>query len=196
MTQEKDMILTGQRVCLGPRRKDLVPTYLTWVNNPEVNCYLTLWGSAMSLEDEEKWYEEASAGPSQRILTVYRREELVPIGNAGLHDIDFRNGSAELGIMLGESDYWGMGLGTEATQLMLDFGFTGLGLHCIHLRALSCNARAIRCYEKVGFKRAGRLREVMRIGSQRFDLLAMDMLASEFASPVLGPMLKEKGLQK
>lgn len=194
MAEERDMILVGEQVCLGPRRRDLIPTYLGWANDPEVNCYLTLWGAAMSLEDEEKWYE-STGGPNDRMLTVYAREDLAPIGNTGLHGIDFRNGTAELGIMIGAKDYWGRGMGTEATRLMLDFGFTGLGLHCIQLRALATNDRAIRCYEKAGFKVAGRVREFMKIGGQRFDYIMMDVLASEFTSPVLGPMLREKGLQ-
>lgn len=195
MAGERDMILVGDRVCLGPRRKDLIPTYLRWVNDPEVNCYLTMWGAALSLEDEEKWYE-STGGPNDRMLTVYAREDMVPIGNTGLHGIDFRNGTAELGIMLGAREYWGRGMGTEATRLMLDFGFTGLGLHCIQLRALATNERAIRCYEKAGFRTAGRVREFMKIGSQRFDYILMDVLASEFSSPVLGPMLREKGLHE
>ncbi|MFO8060576.1 MAG: GNAT family protein [Bacillota bacterium] len=194
MIEERDMILIGEKVCLGPRRRDLLPEYLRWANDPEVNCYLQLWGAAMSLEDEEKWYE-STGGPHQRVLTVYCREDIVPIGNTGLHGIDFRHGTAELGIMLGEKEHWGRGLGTEATQLMLDYGFTGLGLHCIQLRALACNARAIRCYEKAGFRMAGRIREFMRVGGQRFDYVMMDILASEFTSPVLGPMLQEKGLR-
>lgn len=194
MAEERDMILVGEDVCLGPRRKDLIPTYLRWVNDPEVNCYLTMWGAALSLEDEEKWYE-STGGPNERMLTIYARENLVPIGNTGLHGIDFRNGTAELGIMLGAKDYWGRGMGTEATRLMLDFGFTGLGLHCIQLRVLATNERAIRCYENTGFRVAGRVREFMKIGSQRFDYILMDVLAAEFTSPVLGPMLSEKGLQ-
>lgn len=193
MLDESTMIVSGQKVALGPRRRDLIPTYLRWINDPEVNCYLTMWGAAMSIEDEEKWYE-STGRPNERLFTIYLRASGEPLGNMGLHAIDFRNGTAELGIMLGEKEHWGQGLGTEAVSLGLDFGFTALGLNVIRLRALSHNTRAIRCYEKAGFRLAGRFRQAHRIAGRHVDEVLMDILASEFKSPVLGPMLERKGI--
>ncbi len=189
------MILKGQLVCLGPRRRDLLETYLRWINNPEVNCYLTMWGAAMSMEDEENWYESLTSSSTERLLTIYDRETLGPIGNTGLHGIDFRHGTAELGIVIGEPDYWNCGYGTEATRLMLDYGFTGLGLHCIKLRVFAPNQRALRCYEKAGFRYAGRLRDAERRGSRRFDHILMDILHSEFDSPILDDLLADRGIR-
>jgi len=194
MTEARDMILAGEKTCLGPRRKDLLQTYLRWINDPQVNCYLTMWGAAMSMEDEENWYEGMTGSPEHRLLTVYDRENLKPIGNTGLHQIDSRHGTAEFGIVIGEREYWGRGFGTEATRLMLDYGFTGLGLHCIRLRVFSPNERAIRCYENVGFRRAGRLREAERRGNHRFDHILMDMLHHEFESPMLHELLADEGI--
>ena len=190
MPEDKDMIVTGETVCLGPRRKDLIPTYLGWINDPEVNRFLTMWGTAMSLEDEEKWYASTGA-PNERLFTIYHRQSMKPIGNTGLHRIDHRHKNCEMGIVLGEKDYWGRGFGTEAVRLVLDFGFIGLGLHSIHLRVLSHNERAIRCYEKAGFKMAGRLRDAFQVGGQYVDHILMDILGSEFESPYLKSLLDD-----
>ncbi len=190
---EPQVVLTGERVCLGPVRKDLIPVYQRWINDPEVNLFLTLWGTVLSLEDEEKWYEGINSR-TDRIFTVYHRESMVPIGNTGLHRVDFRHGSAELGIVLGEKEYWGQGLGTEAVRLVVDFGLTALGLNSIRLRVLEHNLRAVRCYEKAGFRTAGRFRQAMKVGSRLYDEVLMDVVASEFVSPVLGGILKQRGL--
>ena len=58
------------------------------------------------------------------------------------------------------------------------------------------NKIAISCYEKVGFKEAGRLRETKIIAGQKFYTIYMDMLASEFKSPVIADIVKKKNQVK
>lgn len=188
------MVVVGDRICLGPLRKDLLSVYLKWFNDPRVNCYLDSWGTVLTMEDEEDWYDNVR--PSDRILTVYLREGLVPIGNAGLHRVSLQHLTAEMGLVLGEREYWGQGLGSEAVKLVLDYGFTGLGLESIHLRVYPFNQRALRCYQGAGLKPAGRLRRAHRIAGRVYDVILMDILASEFDSPVLGALLEESGVSE
>ncbi len=88
--------------------------------------------------------------------------------------------TAEFGIMIGEKECWGKGYGTEATRLVLDYGFSSLGLHNIMLRAFSFNERALRAYRRAGFREFGRRREAIRLGGQAYDDVQMDCLATEF----------------
>ncbi|MDO7205773.1 GNAT family protein [Paraclostridium bifermentans] len=60
---------------------------------------------------------------------------------------------------MGDKDNWGNGYGKEALSLLLDFGFNLLNLNNIVLKVYSFNKQAIKCYSKIGFKEAGRLRE-------------------------------------
>ena len=68
---------------------------------------------------------------------------------------------------------------------MLDYGFTGLGLHNIWLSVYASNEHAIRAYSKAGFREIGRRREARKIGGQFYDIVLMDCLATEFKSPLL-----------
>ena len=95
-------------------------------------------------------------------------------------NVDSVHQQAELGIFIGEKDYWDKGLGTEAVKLLLDYGFNLLNLHNILLKVFSYNERAIKCYKKVGFKEIGRRRESREIASQKYDEIYMDILSSEF----------------
>ena len=85
-----------------------------------------------------------------------------------------------LGIAIGEKEYWGQGYGTEATRLLVDYGFNLLNLNSIMLGAFVFNERAIACYKKVGFKEIGWRRQARIIGGQKYDVLLMDILAEEF----------------
>ena len=88
------------------------------------------------------------------------------------------------------------GYGQESLNLILDFGFNILNFHNMYLKVYDYNKIAISCYEKVGFKEAGRLRETKIIAGQKFDTIYMDMLASEFKSPVIADIVKKKNQVK
>ena len=81
-----------------------------------------------------------------------------PIGEVMLVDLDRVNGSAQLGIFIGEAGEWGKGYGTDAVNAIVDFGFAELRLERIWLNVWTENPRARRAYEKAGFVREGTLR--------------------------------------
>ncbi len=181
--------IEGEKVALGPRRRDLLPLYQRWINDFEVTRALTTGMVPWTFEQEEEWYQTSNKSTSRKIFTVYERSTMRAIGSTGLHDIDYVHGTAEFGIMIGEKDCWGKGYGTETASLMLDYGFTCEGLHSIMLHVHAYNERAIRAYRRAGFRDAGRLRECHRLGQRFHDVLIMDCLADEFQSTVLGRLL-------
>jgi len=77
------------------------------------------------------------------------------IGACTLYNYDAHE--AQLGIRIGDRGYWNLGYGTDATLLLLQYGFEVMGLQRIWLKVLPENIRAIRCYEKCGFTRVGKL---------------------------------------
>jgi RimJ/RimL family protein N-acetyltransferase len=139
-----------------------------------------------------RWYEAASQQPDAVHFTLYERATERPIGLGSLQRVDHRHGTAELGLLIGERERWGRGYGTEATQLLCDYGFTLLGLHNIWLAVYAVNARALRVYERAGFRLIGRRRAAWRLGDQRYDVLYLDCLRTEFQSPVLRRWLDEQ----
>jgi RimJ/RimL family protein N-acetyltransferase len=181
--------ITGEKVALGPRRRDLLPLYQKWINDFEVTVTLGAGLRPLTMEEEDAWYQGAIRVERDAGFTIYERATLRPIGNTALHAIDHLHGTAEFGILIGEKDCWGKGYGTESAALMLDYGFTGLSLHNIMLRTVSFNERGVRAYRRAGFREIGRRREAVRIGGRRYDLIFMDCLASDFQSPVLHRLL-------
>jgi len=124
-----------------------------------------------------------------RHFVFHDNDEL--IGGCGLRDVDLVNRTALLGIFLGDRSYWGKGYGVEATRLLVDFGFTYLNLNSIMLEAFAYNNRAIRCYEKVGFKLVGRRRQSRMLNNHGYDEILMDILAGEFDGSILGEAIPD-----
>lgn len=184
--------IVGEKVALGPRRRELLPLYLKWINDFEVARTLAAHMRPTTLESEEKWWEGTSANSQLAGFTIYETETLRPIGNTDLGDLNHFHRTAVFGLMIGEKDCWGKGYGTETTRLMLDYGFTILGLHNIMLEVYGYNERAIRAYRRAGFKEIGRRRESLRLGGNTYDMILMDCLATEFESTVMHRLLPER----
>src|SRR5207245_878674 len=101
---------------LGPLRRDLVPLYQRWINDPAVIRTLGAELKPVTEAAEARWLETADR-PGEALFTVYERPGWAPIGNCGLHGIDHLNGRAGFGIALGEANARGRGLGTETVRL-------------------------------------------------------------------------------
>jgi RimJ/RimL family protein N-acetyltransferase len=176
--------IQGEQVALGPLRRELLPLYLKWINDFEVTRHLTVRSGPVSLEAEEAWYQSASTNETGAIFTIYERAGPRPIGTTDLRAVNLMHRTAEFGILIGEKDCWGRGYGTEATALMLEYGFSVLGMHNIMLTVLSDNGRGLRAYSRAGFREIGRRREAHRRRGLTYDLIYMDCLATEFRPPV------------
>jgi RimJ/RimL family protein N-acetyltransferase len=176
--------ITGELVALGPMRRDLLPVYERWINDFGTMRTLAVPPVPVTTDAEAAWFDrQATSGDS--LFTIYERETWRPIGNTGLHRIDYRHRTATFGIMIGEPESRGKGYGTETARLMLDYAFTALGLHNVMLTVYEFNLAARRAYQKAGFREMGRRRSAKLMGGRYWDEIFMDCIAQEFESPLL-----------
>jgi RimJ/RimL family protein N-acetyltransferase len=105
------------------------------------------------------------------------------IGDIRLDHINAQDRRASLAIGIADVAALGQGLGTEAIGLVVAHAFGAMGLHRLAVRVLAFNARAVRAYEKCGFRVEGREREAVLIDGAWYDDLIMGLLADEACSP-------------
>jgi diamine N-acetyltransferase len=174
-------MIYGDGVRLRAIEREDVPTFVRWFNDPEVRQFI-LMIRPMSMADEERWVERLPERQDDFLFAVEAlvEGEWVHIGNVGLHDVDWKNRSAVFGIALGEKQYWGRGYGTKATKAVLRYAFGELNLHRVELEVFAYNPRAIRCYEKAGFRREGTRRQSHFHDGQYHDAYRMGILREEF----------------
>jgi RimJ/RimL family protein N-acetyltransferase len=172
------MILGEKTLLRGIERED-IPTFVRWLNDPEVRRYLNLY-SPLSKAEEEGWFEAQLSDDSSRVFAIETLEGLA-IGNIGLHEMDWKNRNAMLGIVIAEKEYWGRGFGTDAVRALLRFAFDEMNLHRIYLEVFAFNQRALRCYQKSGFQQEGLAREVLFREGQYHDAIQMAILRREFS---------------
>ena len=169
-TIESDVIVSGKRIRLRRKRLSDASSDYAWRRDPALARYDAARPTQLT-------YEEFLANYTRELLhpQAYRRTYAVEdhsalhIGNVMYYNIDLSRREAELGITIGNPDYWGRGYGSEAVDLFVDHVFTETAVTRIYLHTLDWNVRAQRAFENAGFRHCGRSKR----GAYRFQLMEL-----------------------
>ena len=172
------MTIYGERIRLRALERSDIPDLVRWLNDPAVTDNLLLY-LPISHSMEERWFESMLDKEIDHGLGIETLEGRL-IGVIGLHKIDWREREAELGIFIGQKEYWNRGYGTDAVRTMLRFAFRQMNLHRVTLCVCAHNRRAFRCYEKCGFKLDGLNRKELYRNGKYHDNYAMSITKEEF----------------
>ena len=172
--------LPGETVVLRRHVPANLAAFRRWYADREIARLARYQETPMREEEITRFFESRVIGTEALAMAVHIRETDRLIGTCAFSQLDAENGSALYHITIGESDAWGQGYGTEATQLMLDHAFGTLGLHRIALFVFEFNERAVRAYQRCGFVVEGRARESIWRDGRWWDELAMSVLQSDW----------------
>ncbi len=169
--------LAGKKCYLAPMDINDAEKFTAWLNDLEVTVFTQLAHQSLNIDKEREILPLLGKNHNYSIIN---KENDQLIGSCGLMDIDNIHQSAEIGIIIGDKDYWDKGYGSEALSLLIDYAYKYLNLFNIMLRVYAFNERGISCYEKIGFKRIGERRKAIRRNLQVFDIIYMDILPEDF----------------
>jgi RimJ/RimL family protein N-acetyltransferase len=178
----KNPFLIGPTVYLRPLEKADAPQIVPWLNHPDITRTLRVY-RPLNLQDEEEYIDRIRQSEHDIALGIVIRATDRFIGIAGLHAIDYKNRQASFGIVIGEKEEWGKGYGTEATRLIVGYGFETQNLNRIWLQVYEFNQRGARTYEKVGFFKEGVQRQDRYSEGRYWDTVMMAILRQDWSSP-------------
>jgi diamine N-acetyltransferase len=171
--------LVGQRIYLRPLEQGDLHLIQKWANDPEIR---RLTGEVMPMSEAAaaEFLEKVRTDRDRVWFVIALRANDRVIGEAGLLRMFNPWRATDLSIIIGEKDTWSQGHGTEAILLLLDYAFGYLNFHRVSVGVVGFNERALRFYEKVGFKREGILREGYYHDHQYHDFVMMSILEDEY----------------
>lgn len=176
----KAPILRGKEIVLKPLDINQAGNYLCWLKDLQVNRFLKMDFSGLNLKKEREYIKNSLLNKSKLNWAIYTKGG-IHIGNTGLHDIDKKkNLKAIWGIFIGDRNYWGKGLGTDVLKTVLKYCFIKLKLNRVELGVFKFNPRAIKCYEKCGFKQEGIKKQAVRKNGKFIDEIIMGIIKSEY----------------
>lgn len=172
--------LEGERVILREYRKEDLPFMRKWVNDYEITQYLSnVFLYPHSVADTENFLNSMMEGKMKGFVIAHKDTEEY-IGQLDLIKIDWINRVATIGIVIGTKENLGKGYGTEAIKLLQKYSFNKLNLNKLELDVRAFNERAIKCYEKSGFKVEGVIRENYFENGKYTDTVKMGILRREW----------------
>ena len=177
-------LFTGSLVRLGAEDpKQMADAFARW--NQDTEYYRLLDTDPARLYSAKKikeWLEKdlETDPPNFVFFAIHTLSDDRLIGFTAFEGIDWSNRDTYVAVGIGERDLWGKGYGTDAMQVILRYGFTELNLHRVSLGVFSYNPRAIRSYEKCGFRHEGCLRQFILRDGERSDMLQMGILRREW----------------
>lgn len=181
-------MIIGERVRFRGVEKADIPRFVAWLNDPEILQGILIH-YPISQADEENWFERMLTHPADERVMAIDVKESTPdsqaeswkhVGSWAFNHIDWRVHAAEFGIIIGDKSYWNQGYGTDAVRLLVKHGFNTLNLNRIFLEVFETNPRAIRVYEKAGFKLEVRQRQDEYKNGKYIDVLMMSIIRDEF----------------
>lgn len=181
--QNKKYILKGKKCDLGDLEEKHLPNLVKWFNDKEVTRYMSVDYSNLTLKKEKQWFEKAKSSNKDVIFGIHAKEGNI-IGSTSLKDIDNNNKHAEFGIAIANKEYWGKGIGTEATKLIVDFGFRILRLNSIYLFVNVDNIAGQKAYKRAKFKRIGIMREHVIYDNKPEDVILMDIIKKDWKNDI------------
>lgn len=134
----------------------------------------------INTEVDVKWFENYMLNRGTNVRCSILNEEEQVIGLVSLTNIDRTNQSAIFHIMIGDTTNREKGVGSFATYCILRHAFYDMNLNRVELSVLENNSRAIRLYEKVGFKKEGIKREAVYKEGQFVNMITMAILKRDF----------------
>ena len=149
---------TEERVCLSPIQDEHIDRYMSLSNDPDLIATMG-WRPFGSDEKERfKQFSQVLTLPNldygkATVFSIINTADNKAIGYTSIKGIDEKEARAEVGIAIMEKEYRGHGYGTEALRHVVDYAFDELGLTLLGLTVFPSNQRAIRAYEKVGFRK-------------------------------------------
>jgi RimJ/RimL family protein N-acetyltransferase len=174
-------VLTGEKTVLRPFAAADADAIWEIIQDPEVVRFTYEPSTELTLDLLRSWYGNRTTAPDRLDLAVTDPATGELLGEVVLYEWDPAARSCTFRTLIGPRGR-GRGIGTEATRLIVGYGFDQLGLHRIQLEAYGHNHRALRVYEKAGFVVEGVRREVQVRDGEWVDEVVMGILDREWAA--------------
>jgi len=146
------------RVYLSPLQDEHIDRYMALSDEPELIA--TMGWRPFGPDEKERFtqFSQVLSLPNLDdgkaiVLSIINAADNEAIGFTSIKGINETEARAEVGIAIMEKEYRGQGYGTEVLRHVVDYAFNDLGLTLLGLTVFPFNQRAIRAYEKVGFRK-------------------------------------------
>ena len=175
---ENVVFLQGEQIDLVVKNIEHINTYHKWVNNPITRSDFGV-DIPITLEVIKKEWFPDERDEKNIWFEIWHKEDQIPIGLVGFFQIYNIHRRAEIGIIIGEPEYWGKGIGVEAVNLLFKYGFNTLNYHKILASVNTSNTRSLGMCKKLGFIEEGHQKDMDFIDGKWDGVILLGMFKKD-----------------
>lgn len=159
------------------------PAYYRWLRDIEVitTIYRIDYLLPLDFSEVESYVNSMLSSKNDCFFAIYDKETDEFIGTQRIGHIDWRTGRGDMGILVGNRNYWGKGVAKDAIATASAYAFRSLSLRKLTAGTPSINTAMCRCFERLGYKEEGRLRDQLLINGEYCDHVLYGLLRNEFS---------------
>lgn len=176
------MLKSSRLILRALRDSDINSTYLSWLNDRQVNCYLETRFIPQTFESIHSYWIDHRDDTNSPWFAMQVADNGLHIGNIKLGPINWMHRRADISLFIGDQNSWGKGYATEAIILISGWAFEELGLYKLAAGIYSSNVASRRAFEKAGFELEATLKEELFSAGKRHDALRMGLLRKNWKS--------------
>ena len=178
---EFNRFLSGKIIYLREvRTSDVTDEYYNWMNDPEVVKFLETRYYPRSKENITNFVKSLDGCSNQILFAICDKTTERHIGNIKIGPVNWVHRFADISLLIGDKNFWGKGIATEAIQLVCNYGFNNLNLNKIKAGAYEQNIGSIKAFMKAGFTKEGLIKKQWNVGGVFFDEVLLGITFDEF----------------
>lgn len=178
-------VLNGRNIYLESlSNKHISQAYTGWLNDKVVCRENSHGGIRYTLKMTREYVQSVDKSDKIAAFAIMAKDKKKHVGNISLGKISWDNSSGDISILIGEKDYWGKGIASEAYRLIIDYGFNKLYLHRLESGMTVRNKAMIKVAKKSGMKKEGVSKDALCKYGEYIDIV-------RFA--IINPKHKKRG---
>lgn len=171
-------ILIGEQIILRNIFEiNVTDSYLKWLRDPNVNCYLESRWEKHSIRSVKKYISDLNKSKNNEIFGIFSKSNNVHIGNLKIGQISHINLTAEIGLIIGNKNYWNKNIATEAIFLATNYSFNELKLNKLYAFVYENNIGSLKVFLKNGYNVVGAYKKHVRFENSFIDLIFVEKLS-------------------
>lgn len=178
--------IKGNKFALAPfsrktlENKNIISNYRSWFHDQRVTKYNSHGLFPYTEKQFNEYMDELDHPTDKLVMGIFHVDTNRHIGNVSLQSIDWINRSAELAIIIGETEYHNSGVGKYACQLMLEHGFLKMNLHRIWTGTAATNIPMVNLALSCGFSHEGTFRQAAFLEGKYISIQEFGLLVHEY----------------
>lgn len=175
------MNIEGKVIILRAIEMDDLELLAKWSNSPELWHGLGGWHFPYSRLSTESYIKNIDNNNMKNQVFAIEANDIGLVGTLSLTDMDWKNKSATIGIMLGNIDTRGKGYALDAIMTIVRYAFKELGLNRIGAEIIDYNTRSIDfTIKKCGLQIEGRRAESIYRNGRYHDQFLLGMTHHQY----------------